>query len=256
MLHLQGRWLWRLAWTCTAVRDSPLGFSCWGKLCSIQRPCAGSALQPAMAHAAQFFPRGCEGPAASPQPPRAPRLGLCHLTSVGTLLPGGQFLLLLPCSFPASCPEPLLRSVEALSASPCPSSISASGWGWGLSKETELNPKQLPWAWGKAHPAPASSHQSGTAQETWPRDCPFQGLVVEAMKSLLAGSQMGVGLTGGGLGCHFALLCLKAKCSHSGQDPSNAVTLAWKFPQCLVRKPALSHWEGWLLCCSSAMLSF
>lgn len=53
------------------------------------------------------------------------------------------------------------------------------------------------------------------------------------------------------------LLCPKAKRTHpGGQDPREAVTFMWKFPQYLVRKPALSHWKHWLVWCSSAMLSF
>lgn len=44
--------------------------------------------------------------------------------------------------------------------------------------------------------------------------------------------------------------------TQGGQDPSEAATFAWKFPQYLVRKPALSHWKHWPVWCSSAMLGF
>lgn len=171
---------WYLAWTRCAITDSPLGLSFWKKVCFIQRPRTGSSAQPATIPS-----RGLQRPRSTHAAVLGSGVGSLPSYLCGHFAPrrtNQSIPFLHPCSFPASCLEPLVMLVELCLALSVPASIrpvvgvGASPRRWS----------QIPGQWEAAdgmggssscsiglRANSPSSRQCGAAQETWPRDLHF-----------------------------------------------------------------------------------
>lgn len=112
---------WYLAWTRCAITDSPLGLSFWKKVCFIQRPRTGSSAQPATIPS-----RGLQRPRSAHAAVLGSGVGSLPSYLCGHFAPrrtNQSIPFLHPCSFPASCPEPLVMLVELCLALSVPASI-------------------------------------------------------------------------------------------------------------------------------------